>query len=165
MLALAAIVSSAALLGALAYLAARYVSLGASRTVDDLESAIEQIQDLSDARLSLMIREVWGDRFLQFRSVDRGRPGRSLELWLPTTGWAECLHPWVARRCTESGLRRRAVIDTTGKGFDVVSFDGDSVAAAAFARDILLQVFKVPIDRKVKVRIDVHKLNRHKEED
>lgn len=139
---------------AICFLAWRYVSLGAGRQADDLEGSIKRIYELADPRLSLMVRQFWSDRFLQFRCV-RGAQGPCLELWLPTVGWAESLHSLVLAKAQTSGLAHRRWLDN-GNEFIVVVFGSQTSNAAKFSCETLTTLFGVRPHEKVRVRIDVH---------
>lgn len=143
--------------GAMIYLASRYVSLGANRAVNDLEDSIRKILDLSDPRLSLMVRQMWSNKFLQFRSEERSNEERSLELWLPKYGWSDGFYPWVVRKCLNEGLSRREFVDNAEHEYVVICFETDCAAAAEFAADTLVEMFGLRLDEKVKVRIDLHR--------
>lgn len=144
---------------AIAYAVARYISLGVNRGVDELEVPIRKILELSDPKLSLMVREIWGRKFLQFRSEIRGEKGRSLELWLPKFGWSDDFYPWVVRKCIEMGLSRAEFTDNEGNEYVVISFNENVSIAARLGTEILVEKFGLLSHDKVKIRIDVHRPN------
>jgi hypothetical protein len=151
----ALIISLTIAVAASGYLAARYMSLGARRSIDDLEGSIDRIYHLSDPRLSLMIREFFGDRFLQFRSTI-SKNDASIELWLPAGGWSENFQPWIAKKCIELNFPRREFSDAEGRDYTVINFGSSSKKAAKFASDLLIEVLGLKRGAKVSVRIDIH---------
>src|SRR5690554_6432999 len=130
---------------------------GALRDLENLDHAISRLLELQDPRISLVIRECVGPRFLQFRMSELVKGEEGVELWLTDAGWMEGFRARIIAESEIKGLKTRVVVVPEQGAYLVVSLGCDKNMAADFGRDILINEAGLEPNDKVRVSFDVHK--------